>query len=480
VKKKSPVASTPRGIFSVGKTCYYYLSNTSVFYMNYKDYFRGKKVTVMGLGLLGRGINDVKFLADCGADLIVTDLKSKKDLAESLAQLVEYPQITYVLGEHRLEDFRGRDLILKASGVPLDSIYIAEARANGISVEMDESLFFKLAPPDITLIGVTGTRGKTTTTALIYEVLKSARGESVVHLAGNIRGLATLPLLATILSKDIVVLELSSWQLQGFGEAKISPHIAVFTNFMSDHLNYYKNSMDAYFGDKAQIFANQGSHNFLVMGEEVAGLIEQKFGKRARAKKIIAGAGSVPRDWDMKLKGVHNKENIALAIAVGEALKVPIETIREAVESFSGVEGRMQYVRTVRGVEIYNDTTATTPDATLVALLALSQNRNIVLIMGGADKTLDMSPLLKNISQYCSTVVLLAGTGSLKIQKDIMQIKNITHCHASTLPEAVTQAMNNTRIGDIVLFSPAFASFGMFKNEFDRGEQFMALASVLE
>jgi UDP-N-acetylmuramoylalanine--D-glutamate ligase len=268
--------------------------------------------------------------------------------------------------------------------------------------------------------------------------------------------------------------------LQGFGEAKISPHIAVFTNFMSDHLNYYKNSMDAYFGDKAQIFANQGSHNFLVMGEEVAGLIEQKFGKRARAKKIIAGAGSVPRDWDMKLKGVHNKENIALAIAVGEALKVPIETIREAVESFSGVEGRMQYVRTVRGVEIYNDTTATTPDATLVALLALSQNRNIVLIMGGADKTLDMSPLLKNISQYCSTVVLLAGTGSLKIQKDIMQIKNITHCHASTLPEAVTQAMNNTRIGDIVLFSPAFASFGMFKNEFDRGEQFMALASVLE
>jgi UDP-N-acetylmuramoylalanine--D-glutamate ligase len=249
---------------------------------------------------------------------------------------------------------------------------------------------------------------------------------------------------------------------------------------MSDHLNYYKNSMDAYFGDKAQIFANQGSHNFLIMGEEVAELIEQKFGKRARAKKIVAGASSVPKEWDLKLKGVHNRENIALAIAAGEALKVPIETIREAVESFSGVEGRMQYVRTVRGVEIYNDTTATTPDATLVALLALSQNRNIVLIMGGADKTLDMSPLLKNISQYCSTVVLLAGTGSLKIQKDIMQTKNITHCHAGSLEEAVTQAMNNTRIGDIVLFSPAFASFGMFKNEFDRGEQFMALVRVLE
>ncbi|TAK57929.1 UDP-N-acetylmuramoyl-L-alanine--D-glutamate ligase [Patescibacteria group bacterium] len=448
--------------------------------MNYKDYFKGKKITVLGLGILGRGINDVKFLADCDADLIVTDLKSKKDLAESLAQLADYSQITYVLGEHRLEDFRGRDLILKASGVPLDSLYIAEARAYGIPIEMDESLFFKLAPPDITLIGVTGTRGKTTTTALIYEILKKAHGEGTVHLAGNIRGLATLPLLATIQPKDIVVLELSSWQLQGFGESKISPHIAVFTNLMPDHLNYYKNSMDAYFDDKAQIFANQGSHNFLIMGEEVAGLIEQKFGKRARAKKIVAGASSVPKEWKPLLRGTHNKENIALAVAVGEVLKVPLETIHEVVESFSGVEGRMQYVRTVRGVEIYNDTTATTADATLVALKTLAHNKNIVLIMGGADKTLDMSSLLKNISQYCSTVVLLAGTGSLKIQKDIMQIKNIGHCHASSLTEAVTQAMNNARTGDVILFSPAFASFGMFKNEFDRGEQFMALVSALE
>jgi len=447
--------------------------------MNYKDYFKDKKITVLGLGLLGRGINDVKFLADCGAELIVTDLKSKKDLAESLAQLTDYPEITYVLGEHRLEDFRNRDLILKASGVPLDSPYIAEARANGIPVEMDESLFFKLAPPTITLVGITGTRGKTTTTALIYEILKKAHGDTTVHLAGNIRGLATLPLLATIQPKDIVVLELSSWQLQGFGEAKISPHIAVFTNLMPDHLNYYKNSMDAYFADKAQIFAHQGSHNFLVMGEEVAGLIEEKFGKKARAKKIMAGAGKVPREWQLKLKGVHNKENVALAIAVGEALKVPIDIIQEAVENFSGVEGRMQYLRTIRGVDIYNDTTATTPDATLVALKTLAHNKNVVLIMGGADKTLDMSPLLQNISQYCSTVVLLAGTGTLRIQKDVMQIKGIGHCHASSLSDALTQAMNNARMGDVVLFSPAFASFGMFKNEFDRGEQFMALVAGL-
>ncbi len=448
--------------------------------MHYKDYFQGKKITVMGLGLLGRGINDVKFLAECGADLIVTDLKNKKDLAESLAQLTDYPQITYVLGEHRIEDFQNRDLILKAAGVPIDSVFIAEARKNKIPIEMDESLFFKLAPPTVTLIGITGTRGKTTTTALIFEILKNAHGEGTVHLAGNIRGLATLPLLAVIQPKDIVVLELSSWQLQGFGDAQISPNIAVFTNFMPDHLNYYKNSMHAYFGDKANIFAYQGSHNFLIMGEEVAGLIEEKFGKRARAKKIIAGAGDVPPSWKLAIKGVHNKENIALAKAVGDVLRIPIKTIQQAVESFIGVEGRMQYLRTVRGIDIYNDTTATTPEATLVALKALSQNKNIVLIMGGADKTLDMSHLLKNISQYCSAVVLLAGTGTLKIQKDIMQLKNISHCHASTLSEALTQAMDSARTGDTVLFSPAFASFGMFKNEFDRGDQFSELVKGLQ
>jgi len=146
---------------------------------NYKQNFKGKKITVMGLGLLGRGIGYTKFLAECGADLIVTDLKTKEQLAPALKDLEKFSghkrglgPIKFVLGEHRLEDFKGRDMIIKAAGVPIDSFYIKEAKKNGIPIEMDVSLFAKCAP-NVMIIGVTGTRGKSMTTTLIYEILKA-------------------------------------------------------------------------------------------------------------------------------------------------------------------------------------------------------------------------------------------------------------------------------------------------------------------
>ena len=168
--------------------------------MDWKKYFKGKKVTQMGLGLLGRGVGDAAFLAECGAKLIVTDLKTEEELKPSLSKLRKYKNITYHLGGHRLEDFRDRNFILKAAGVALDSPFIAEARRHRIPVEMDASLFAKLAPKDITIVGVTGTRGKTTTAVLTYEILKSARKK--VFLAGNIKDTATLPLLKKVKSGD--------------------------------------------------------------------------------------------------------------------------------------------------------------------------------------------------------------------------------------------------------------------------------------
>jgi UDP-N-acetylmuramoylalanine--D-glutamate ligase len=460
--------------------------------MNYKEYFKNKKITVMGLGLLGRGLNDVKFLAECEADLIVTDLKKEKELKPTLEILKRdfielgisdaFSKIKFVLGEHRLEDFKDRDLILKAAGVPLDSPYIAEAKKNKIPVEMDESLFAKLAPP-ITLVGITGTRGKTTTTALVFEVARRAKEKGAltgnVYLGGNVKGLATLPLLKDIARDDIVILELSSWQLQGFGDAGISPQISVFTNFMNDHLNYYKGSLEAYFADKANIFKNQTSNNYLVVGEELSRTLSKMHHAPIRSRIIKAEASEIPRSWNLSLKGTHNEENIACAIAVGQLLRIPSEIIKEAVEGFEGVPGRMQKVRSVRGIDIYNDTTATTPDATLVALRTLSRNKNIVLIIGGADKGLNMDLLTSNISQYCKAVILLAGTGTMKIHQAVMKVSGVLHEHAQTLDEAVTKAIDFSGDGDVVLFSPAFASFGMFKNEYDRGDRFLEIVNKL-
>jgi UDP-N-acetylmuramoylalanine--D-glutamate ligase len=435
--------------------------------MNYKEFFSGKKITMLGLGLLGRGLNDAKFLAECGAFLTITDLKTKEQLEPTLKKLAKYKNIKYVLGEHRLEDFRNCDFVLKAAGVPLDSIYIKEAKENNIPVEMDESLFAKCAP-NVKVVGVTGTRGKTTTTYLIYEILKLAFPKKV-HLGGNIKGLATLPLLKKVKDGDIVVMELSSWQLQGWGEAKICPNISVFTNLMDDHLNYYKGSVKEYFNDKAKIYLNQNKTDYLICGEKIS----RQIGK-VRGQKIIAKKNDVPKRWKVKVKGNHNLENISYAIKTAEIFGVQEKTIKKAIENFGGVEGRQEFLREYKGVKIYNDTTATTPDATIAALRSLGKNKNIVLIMGGADKNLDMSGLIKEVPKYCKKVVLLTGTGTEKLGGKVAGIL------AKSLKEGLLEALKWVEKGDILLLSPGFASFGMFKNEFDRGEQFVKLVRVLK
>ena len=434
---------------------------------NYKEFFNGKKVTMLGLGLLGRGLNDAKFLAECGAILTITDLKTKEQLEPTIKKLAKYKNIKYVLGEHRLEDFRDCDFVLKAAGVPLDSIYIKEAKKNKIPVEMDESLFAKCAP-NVKVVGITGTRGKTTTTYLIYEILKLAFSKKV-HLGGNIKGLATLPLLKKVKDGDIVVMELSSWQLQGWGEAKICPNISVFTNLMDDHLNYYKGSVKKYFEDKAKIYLNQDKSDYLICGEKIS----KRIGK-VKSQKIIAKKNNVPKGWKIKIKGDHNLENISYAIKVANILNVPEKIIKKAVESFNGVEGRQEFLREYKGVKIYNDTTATTPDATIAALNSFGSNKNIVLIMGGADKNLDMGGLIKEMPKFCKKVVLLTGTGTEKLGGKVDGIL------AKSLKEGLLEALKWVKKGDILILSPGFASFGMFKNEFDRGEQFVKLVKAFK
>ena len=455
--------------------------------MNYLDYFKGKKITLIGLGLLGRGVGDAKFLADGGADLIVTDLKTEKELAPSLKQLKKY-RINYVLGTHRLEDFRVRDLIIKAAGVPLNSPVIAEAKKNKIPVMMSVALFAKLSGAQI--IGVTGTRGKTTTTQLIYEILfhgltlkaKNPRvtlNKPKVWLGGNIQGISTLALLPKVKSGDWVVLELDSWQLQGFGDLKISPEIAVFTNLMPDHWNYYHSSMAKYFTDKANIFRYQQPSDYLVVGQNIAKKIKAA---KPRSQMFLVGEKSVPKNWKVKLPGSHNLNNIGLAIKVGEILGVPKSQIKQVVENFAGVSGRLELMRTWRGFKIYNDTTATTPEATLVALRALAKKRNIVLIMGGADKNLPLDKLVKNLPKFCKAVILLPGTGTEKFKSYKLKVINLKE--VSNLAEAIEEAIRMAKSGDILLFSPGFASFGPppggFKNEYDRGAQFNKLVKNLK
>ncbi len=455
---------------------------------NYKEYFKDKKITVMGLGLLGRSIAYTQFLAECGAQLIVTDLKSRERLATSIKLLAKYPNIKFVLGEHRLSDFQGKDIIIKSAGVPLDSIYIKEAQKNKIPVKIDASLFAELAE-DVTMVGVTGTRGKTMTTMLIYEILKSNEKllKRKIYLGGNVRGGATLPLLNKVKSNDIVVLELDSWQLQGFGDANISPNISVFTTFMCDHMNYYKDDMNRYFEDKANIFKYQKKGDVLITLPKVKKLIDKEIKSlpEGNKSKVIVVKTKNVLDWDFVVPGLYQRDNLACAVEVAKQFQIPEVKIKKAVKAFKGVEGRLQYVKTVKGIKIYNDNNATTPEATIAGIEALSANqglsesakKNIVLICGGATKNLPLENLVKAINKNCKAVVMIGGTGTDELMSKKLKVESNK---VDNLKDAVEKALSVAKRGDIVLFSSAFASFGMFNNEYERNDLFMKIIKKLK
>ena len=438
--------------------------------MDHDAYFKGKRITLMGLGLLGRGVGDAKFLAEMGAELIVTDLKQEAELSESWEQLKDFPNITFHFGGHHLEDFEGRDLILKAAGVPLNSPYITEAKKNHIPVRMSADLFAELS--GIPIVGITGTRGKSTTTHMIAHILEQA-GKKVL-VGGNVRGVSTLSLLPQVTPDAIGVLELDSWQLQGFGDAKLSPNVAVFTTFLPDHMNYYGGDMKKYFADKANIFLNQNESDALIVGEQVAPFLkEYGYQSKLKAHVEIGWAKDIPKGLVLKVPGEHNRYNAGLAADAARALGIDDDIINAALKTFPGVPGRLEFLKEVNGVKVYNDNNATTPDATIAALQAFGDAKNIVLITGGSDKGLDMDPLLEEIAKHCKKVILLAGTGTDRIKEHF--VHSLVY---ASMADAASAAFEAAEVGDIILLSPAFASFGTFKNEYDRNDQFVAAVNT--
>jgi UDP-N-acetylmuramoylalanine--D-glutamate ligase len=430
----------------------------------YAPYFENKKVTVMGLGLLGRGIGDTAFLAKNGAGVIVTDKKTSEQLATSLDLLKEYTNITYVVGEHKTDDFENRDFILKAAGVPLDSEYIAHAVSKNVPVYMSAALVCDIVMkelPDVVIIGVTGTRGKSTTTEMIAYILRE--NGSRVHLGGNIRGLANLPLLDEIEDGDFLVLELDSWQLQGFGDMKISPHIAVFTSFMDDHMNYYKNDKELYFNDKANIYRNQHDGDILIASSQAASEIIM------RGEKVGI---SIPEQqhFDMKLIGEHNQVAAGLAYDVTSQCGLDDESIRASIASFAAVHGRLEDLGLFKNnVRVFNDNNATTSDAAIKAIESINTTytKKPIVITGGADKGLLINEYEKVLSEQTKAVVYLSGTGTdrLSLPKD-NQFEKLEDC--------IAKAFDLAEEGDVILFSPAFASFSKyFNNEYERNDLFV-------
>lgn len=443
--------------------------------------FRGKRISMLGLGLLGRGVGDAEFLSECGALLTITDKKSADELAPSLAALKTYPDIIFHLGGHDKEDFTHCDMVLKAAGVPIDSPEIAAARAAHVPVAMSTALFAKYATEGgAIVVGITGTRGKSTIAQMIHRALQKAGKRAL--LGGNVRGISTLAMLPSVEKGDIAVLELDSWQLQGFGDLGISPHIALFSNLMPDHQNYYKD-MEQYFADKAQIFTHQKPTDFLFVGKSVAERVKPMLPEALPQVPPI-----IPADWKLQVLGEHNRENASLAAAALRALGLSEKEIRSGLESFEPVEGRLQFVREIRGVKIYNDNNATTPEATVAALRALERSptgetlgKGITLIVGGSEKGLPLDKLALEIKERAAHVILLIHEnykGSARLAESLKKT-GVSFEEAGSLESALESALSHTEKGTI-LFSPAFASFGMFKNEYERNDEFLRLVHSVQ
>lgn len=444
-------------------------------FMEYHAYFAGKRVTVMRLGLLGRGVGDTRFLAEHGAEVLVVDDASQAVMQPSVDALSDLTNVRFKFGPYDTQDFIHTDFVLKGAGAPLDSPEIAAAHAHGVPVKMSATWFAELA--GIPTIGVTGTRGKTTTTYMLYEILKAA-GKQVL-LGGNIRGVSTLALLSEVQSGSVALMELDSWQCQGWRDAKMSPNIAVFTTFMRDHMNYYKNDSAPYLDDKAQIFLHQKPEDTLVVSDQVLPFLAP-YTRETKSHVRVARVGKL----ELSVPGVHNQLNASCALEAARALNIPDSVSLEALKKFNGVAGRLEHVRTVNGIKIYNDTTATTPDATLAALRALNEHgeKKIVLILGGDEKNLDMSALVEELTTHCAAIVLFKERGTERIRDQVFSLANhdlIVH-EEEGLQNTVTRAFSLAKPGQIVLFSPAFSSFGKyFKNEFDRGDQFNAFVAAI-
>ncbi|MFA6146110.1 MAG: UDP-N-acetylmuramoyl-L-alanine--D-glutamate ligase [Patescibacteria group bacterium] len=451
----------------------------------------GKKVLVMGLGIIGGGLETVKWLLKQGAKITITDLRSKKELKPSLEKLKIF-SIKYILGKHRPQDFKSADLIIKNPAVRNSSPFLKIAQENNVLITTDINLFFEQYPGQI--IGITGTKGKSTTATLIYQILKKS-GQKV-NLGGNI-GFSPLKFLNNKTKKDSkMVLELSSFHLENLQKG---PEIAVITNLFPDHLDRYK-TFNEYIEAKKIILKSQTENGIAILNYDnkrsrqlnsccqgkVYWFSKKPFSKKdgvfLKNKEIYFRQnnqlGKICSVAKIKMLGEHNSENILAAVCVACILKIKSELIQKFLNDFSGIANRLELVRIFKGVKYYNDTAATMPEAAISALKSF--NRPVILICGGADKNLKFQEFAQYIKKYGKVVILLPGTATSRLKSQILSVSRGKKIfEIKNMKEAITMAEKMAKNDDIVLLSPGCASFGLFKNEFDRGGKFKKFVKAL-
>lgn len=461
-------------------------------YQKFINELQTKKIAIIGAGVSNLPLIEILHKASC--DITVFDKKELIDMKEETAKYLQENQIKTSLGEKYLENLTGFDVIFRSPSFLPTNPYLIQEKECGALITTEIEQVIKLAPCPI--IGITGSKGKTTTTTILYNILKGL-GYST-HLGGNI-GTPLFSKLNTMKKEDIVVLELSSFQLMNM---TVSPHIAIVTNISPDHLDIH-GSYEEYIEAKKYIFKHQTKDDILVLNKDDK--IVSTFAKEAKGRvryfqNTDLNSPSPKDSYVLKgtdieyngepiidtskllLKGNHNYLNICAALnAIKDKINVGNEELEAIIQKISSVHHRLEFVRELEGVKWYNDSASTTPDKTLAGIYAFSED--IILIAGGYDKNISYDPLAKPILEKVSKLILFGNTKD-KIYQVVMDEskksgKNVPIYVMDTLEEVVEAAKELSIPGEVVLFSPASASFDMFENAYQRGDLFKKLVEKL-
>ncbi len=446
------------------------------------NFLSGKTVLVMGLGRFGGGVDAAKFVAACGADVIVTDLAGPDELADSLAQLGDYPNIEYRLGSHNEEDFEKVNIVIANPAVPPHNKFLKIAASCAHLVTSQIAIFFELCPA--TIIGITGSNGKSTTAALTTHVLRNANraNHGKVWLSGNIGNEPLLMLLDEIEAHDLVVLELSSFQIEQLAAENKGPQVALLTNLSPNHLDRY-GTFEKYCAAKELLFANQQSKqdepaiSLFNREDKIAVELCEKYKDQPRRRCFTYSTDDLSDTVRRKftLPGKCNLSNLAGAVTIAGVFGIDQSAVTNCIGDFKALPHRLQFVIERNGIKWFNDSKATTPQAAIAALEAFDEP--IVLIAGGYDKELSFDELAKVITARAHAAILIGDTAE-KIKTAIETAsagRKVTIEICKSLSDAVAAADRTAHKGDTVLLSPACASYDMFDNYEYRGREFVRL-----
>ena len=433
--------------------------------MTSRDFFKGKRIAVIGLGPHGEMVTDIKFLIKAGALVALYDLRSEARLKSHLVFLRTLGLANYVCGSIPPDDLLDMDLIILSHEYPRDSSFLKAAEVKGIAIEYPETFFFKQAPP-VTLIGVLGSCGKATVMSMLSPMLEGAcasydnQGFYTIDPETPDGIIANLK---RIKNGDLVLMRVIEPMQRELFAMRISPHVAIFTTVPEK--NSYRSS-------PFEVLNYQTYNNFIVASDQVIDAI-RLHKVQPKAKMLRTKSSLIPADWIFNGKGEHDRDNAALAFQVARLFKVDDEKVREILEKWKSLKGRLEFVKKIKNIEFYNDTASVSPVSTLTGIRYLSQNRNVILIFGGVNDGSDFRQLFSQLSQYVHTVVTLPGSGTMRERRFLEGIENLKICSSPSLEESVRQAIECANKGDKILFSPGFEAGGFDLSRKERGERFV-------